>query len=211
MGRKKITTEEFIKRAKKIHGHKYDYGMTEYFVAVKKVIIKCHIHGQFLQLPSNHLKWGCKKCAILNTAKKRRLTTKEFIRKAKNKHGNKYDYSQVKYINSRSSVILICHIHGEFEQLSNHHLQGKGCPDCKHKNQGKVKEFLIKYFKDWIITSNKKIWDKYRECNHRRHCDFWLEKDGVKLMVEYDGQQHFAPVSFGCRDSIRVENKFKNI
>ena len=94
---RRLTSEQFIYRAKEAHGNKYNYDKVEYIVAIKKVIIKCPTHGQFLQLPSNHLKWGCKKCAILDTAKKRRLTTEEFVRKAKNKHGNKYDYSPTRF------------------------------------------------------------------------------------------------------------------
>lgn len=207
---RRLTTEEFIERARKIHGDKYNYSKVNYERATEKIKIFCKEHKDFIyQLPHNHLQWGCKKCAIEVLAQKRRLTEKEFIKNAKEIHGDKYDYSQVEYVNSRSDVIIICKIHGSFGQLGNRHLSGCGCPDCKHKNQGKVKEFLIKHFKDWIITSNKKIWDKYKSCNHKRFCDFWLEKDGVKIMVEYDGQQHFMPVSFGCRDKNKVNDKFK--
>jgi len=207
----KEKTVKFIEKARKIHGDKYDYSQVNYKIATKKIKIFCKEHKDFIyQLPHNHLNGGCKKCAIMNLGKKRRLTKKEFIKKAKEAHGDRYDYSKVKYVNSRSGVVVICRTHGEFDQLSNNHLKGLGCPDCKHKNQGKVKEFLIKHFKDWIIISNKKIWDKYGECGHRRHCDFWLEKNGIKIMIEYDGQQHFRPVSFGCRDSVKVANKFKH-
>ena len=87
--------------------------------------------------------------------------------------------------------------------------KGIGCPYCINKNEGKVKELLFKYFKNWNIIPHKKIWDKYKDYNHKRYCDFWLDKDGIKVIVEYDGEQHFRPVSFGCKDKIKVANNFK--
>jgi hypothetical protein len=58
------------------------------------------------------------------------MTTEEFIHKAKAVHGDKYDYSKVKYINNRIKVLIICPIHGDFEQKPSNHLQGQGCPTC---------------------------------------------------------------------------------
>lgn len=139
----------------------------------------------------------------------RKKTTKEFIQDAIKVHGDKYDYSKVKYKNNNTKIVITCKKHGIFKQDPSAHLQGKGCHHCVNKNEGKVKEFLLEYFKDWDITSNKKIWDKYKDYNHKRFCDFWLEKDGVKVVVEYDGEQHFMPVSFGCRNKKIVANNFK--
>ena len=44
----------------------------------------------------------------------KKLTTQEFIEKAKLVHGDKYDYSKVDYVNSQTKVCIICPIHGEF-------------------------------------------------------------------------------------------------
>ena len=41
---------------------------------------------------------------------------KTFIGKAIKKHGNKYDYSKVEYLNSKKKVCIICQEHGEFWQ-----------------------------------------------------------------------------------------------
>lgn len=58
------TTEQFIEESKKIHGDKYDYSKTKYIKLTKKVCIICPKHGEFWQLPGNHLHgWGCKKCS----------------------------------------------------------------------------------------------------------------------------------------------------
>lgn len=54
-----------------------------------------------------------------------------FIQKAKQIHGEKYNYSKVIYKHSHSKVAILCLIHGEFEQIPTNHLSGKGCPKCK--------------------------------------------------------------------------------
>ena len=68
----------------------------------------------------------------------RRLTTEEFIAKAIKIHGNKYGYDKVHYITSATPVIITCPVHGDFEQIPNSHLSGKGCKRCgcsKSKNK----------------------------------------------------------------------------
>lgn len=124
---KKKTTEEFIEEAKKVHGDKYDYSETVYSAAAKKVKIICPLHGEFYMTGNNHLRGqGCPKCA--GNVK---LTTEEFINKAKGIHGDRYDYSKVNYVNRHTEVCIICPECGEFQQTPNSHLAGNGCPKCK--------------------------------------------------------------------------------
>ncbi len=58
------------------------------------------------------------------------MTTSEFIQKAKAVHGDKYDYSKVEYVGSKTKVRIICPKHGEFWQRTDCHLQGQKCPVC---------------------------------------------------------------------------------
>lgn len=46
-----------------------------------------------------------------------RKTLEQFKEEANNIHNNKYDYSKVSYINSKTKVEIICHIHGTFFKL----------------------------------------------------------------------------------------------
>ena len=106
-----MTTEEFILKAKKVHGDKYDYSQVNYVKTTIPVTIICPIHGPFTQRPVNHLRGkGCKYCG--NAVKH---TTEEFIEAARKVHGDKYDYSQVEYVNNKTKVKIICPIHGLFE------------------------------------------------------------------------------------------------
>ena len=114
-----LDTNTFIKKVKQIHGNKYDYSLVEYTNSKTKVKIICNEHGIFEQLLNSHYHHGCKKCGDKNRTKKIKLT--DFIKKAKEMHGNKYDYSLVEYINNKTKVKIICLDHGIFEQIPQHH------------------------------------------------------------------------------------------
>jgi hypothetical protein len=61
--------------------------------------------------------------------------TQIFIEKARIKHGNRYDYNLVEYINTRKKVKIICSIHGVFEQAPECHLLGYNCRKCAFVQQ----------------------------------------------------------------------------
>ena len=137
-GKIRLTTEEFIRRAKEVHGDKYDYSKVEYVHSHTKVCIICPKHGEFWQMPLHHLKGGgCPNCVG-----NKRLTTEEFIRRAKEVHGDKYDYSKVEYVNARIKVCIICPEHGEFRQTASEHLRGQGCPKCAQEKK-KIAVLLV--------------------------------------------------------------------
>lgn len=151
-GNAKDDTESFIIKARKVHGDFYNYTLVDYKNNHSNVTIMCPAHGCFEQLPCNHLSGkGCPFCA--NNV---RLSTEEFIAKAIDVHGTKYDYKDVKYNGNRVSVKIICPVHGSFKQVPYAHLSGNGCPVCgnisAHQNRDNVKiykktanTFLRKY------------------------------------------------------------------
>ena len=123
---KKLTTEEFIKKAREKHGDTYDYSLVEYINSSTKVKIICKTHGEFIQTPSKHLsKQGCSKCSGRYI-----YSNDEFIDKAKEKHGDRYDYSKVIYKRGKDNIIIYCIEHGEFKQIAHNHIMGAGCPKC---------------------------------------------------------------------------------
>lgn len=102
---KRLTTEEFIAKAKAIHGDKYDYSRSNYKNSMTKLIIICKEHGEFLVTPNGHLsqKHGCRVCA-----RNKPMNTVEFISRAIGIHGDLYDYSEVEYSGSHNVVKIIC-------------------------------------------------------------------------------------------------------
>ena len=62
-GSQRLTTEEFIEKANRVHNNRYLYDKTEYINTGTKVCITCPIHGDFWQTPNNHLFGaGCPVC-----------------------------------------------------------------------------------------------------------------------------------------------------
>lgn len=123
---KRKSNDEFIREAQLIHDNRYDYSKVEYVNNKTKVCIICPDHGEFWQIPSDHLNGkGCPQCAG-NV----RYDKDTFVEKAKIIHNDRYDYSKVQYVNAHTKVCIICPEHGEFWQTPQKHLAGQGCPKC---------------------------------------------------------------------------------
>jgi hypothetical protein len=155
----KFTTEKFIERARAKHGDRYIYDKVEYLGACIKIIITCRIHGDFLQAPYSHLVGSkCKKCDINNRSIKKMKTKNDFIKEAISIHGNKYDYSKVKYYGSFVPVCIVCKKHGEFMQIPSNHLNGSGCPiDGSKTRTMTTGEFISKAIS---VHGDRYIYDK---------------------------------------------------
>jgi very-short-patch-repair endonuclease len=150
---KKTTTPEFIEKAKRVHGDKYDYSETEYTLGKNKVKIICPKHGEFFQQAGIHLNGqGCPKCAL----EKRTKSNDEFIKSSKNVHGNYYDYTKTIYVNNGTPVKITCPVHGDFLQSPGHHLNGSGCPKCGLK---KISD-KFKWNKDEFVKNAIKVHGK---------------------------------------------------
>lgn len=159
----KTTKEEFIEKAKKIHGNKYDYSKVNYINTHEKVCIICPEHGEFWQTPHGHLAGnGCKKCASARTGEQKKISLNDFIKRAKLKHGDKYDYSKVEYTNCDTKVCIICPEHGEFWQRPMAHLRGDGCPKCGLKTSPEEINANKAIF---ITRAKEKYGDKYDYSN----------------------------------------------
>jgi very-short-patch-repair endonuclease len=169
---KLFTTEEFIEKAKLIHGNKYDYSLTEYVRNNLNVKIICLKHGAFEQKPNKHLSGhGCPKCVNKN------ITTEEFIEKANLIHNTKYDYSQVKYVNSRKKIKIICLKHGEFTQTVDRHLSGCGCRKCGFLIQKSTTEEFIEKAKK--IHSNKYDYSLVDYVQNKKKIKIICKKHGI--------------------------------
>ena len=186
MGRKKKTKEEFIQEATEKHEGKYDYSKVEYDGAHTKVCIICPDHGEFWQTPTSHLSGsGCPECSVEKVRGSISHSKEEFIKKAKETHGDKYDYTNVEYVNNKTKVCIICPEHGEFWQKPDNHTQGQGCPECgqiaRADSQRLSKEDFIKkarekhkgkydYSKVDYVNNYTKV---CIICNKPNHGEFW--------------------------------------
>lgn len=120
---RKLTTEEWVQKAIKTHGLKYDYTSTVYNGSANNVKIICPSCGVFEQNASHHLQGsGCPKCL--------KMTTDKFILRAAAIHNNKYDYTFSNCSSVAEKTTIVCPIHGRFTQRVSVHLGGAGCNKC---------------------------------------------------------------------------------
>ena len=198
----RMQQDDFINRATKLHNGKYDYSKVNYKNTDTKVVIGCPIHGDFKQAPHHHLKGiGCPICGS------KTYDTEEFIRRARLKHGDKYDYSKTKYTGKKNKVIITCPIHGDFEQLPQNHLKRSGCPECGLRFGVQEKKVLVA------------VQDKYENVTYQYTNSTFL-KGKTKNMtldiflpdynigIEYQGTHHFYPLkAFGGENALAIVSK----
>ena len=220
--KRKGSTEEFVHRAKKVHGNRYDYSQSEYKFAKEKLIIICREHGPWRQEASSHILGnGCPACGG-----RKQLTTDEFIKRSQEIHGNKFDYSKSKYRNSKTNITIICPEHGQFQQKSNPHFNGTGCPECAKVQRGLSKRSNTE---DFIHRALEVHGDKYDyskseyERGHDKitivcpeHGDFYQEPanhlsgNGCKLCgLKKAGQYHKKDTNSFIKEARKVHgNKY---
>lgn len=139
----KLTIIDFIERSTEKHGNKYDYSKSEFESAEKKITIICPEHGEFEQIAYAHmLGHGCIPCGIEKCASSSRRTLEEFIKEARNLHGDKYDYSKSSYKNSTTQIEIICQDHGSFWQIPQDHITRYGCSTCAERAPITADQFI---------------------------------------------------------------------
>lgn len=192
--------EEFIAKATEKHQNKYDYKNVEIGKTFEKVEIICPIHGPFFQTPLDHLRGrGCPKCA-----KNQKRDTKEFVKKAKEVHGDRYDYSKVEYVNHQTKVCIICKEHGEFWQTPASHLSGQGCPNCKKSYMEEEIGVLLKENNISYDTEHT-----FPNIKHKTVLPFDFFLPDYKVLIECQGIQHFVDSHFFKDDDRKVKDEIK--
>ena len=131
-----------------------------------------------------------------------KLTTEEFIRRSREVHGDKYDYSNVTYVNAKTTVEIICKKCGKiFWQFPFNHLKGHGCTYCGLSiNNGKANQKLRKKIygvgvydapyprnKDEHTKRIYRVWTGILErCYGKRQCDKMRSYYGCTICKEWE-------------------------
>lgn len=180
--------EDFIKEAAIKHENKYDYSLCIYEASKKKVLINCPKHGGFFQTPGSHLNGnGCPKCGLELIAISRRISSEHFIENARKVHGERYDYSSLKYFDHDTKVEIKCRDHGSFYQNPISHLIGKGCPRCR-KSKGEEMVRQILELSNIVFETQKSFDSLLSEKGGNLLFDFFIPQ--YNLLIEFDGWQH---------------------
>ena len=199
--KRKMTREQFIEKAEKIHVNedgttKNTYNDIVFIDRDTEVEVTCKKHGNFKIKPKEHLKGtGCPKCRAEKTRQIFGMTNDEFINRIKKLYGDLYNTSKVDYKTINDEVILICKEHGEFRKTPLQLLYKKSaCPICSMSNlekivMGKLNEKKIEY----VFQANK---NKLKFLQSNISCaslslDFYLPQ--YNIAIECQGSQHFEP------------------
>lgn len=202
--KRKLSNEEFIKKAELIHNKKYTYPKLKYTNSKSKINVICPTHGIFNTNAGNHLMGSeCPKCAIENTHKLQLKSIENFIHDSNLMHEGKFDYSLVEYKGGKIKVKIICPKHGVFEQSPNHHQRGAGCPNC---NVSKGEELIKKILKKHHIKFNTQFTFDGLKDKRKLKCDFYLPFENC--VIEFNGRQHYESVNaFGGLEALKETQK----
>lgn len=128
-------TEDYVKDFRNKWGDTYDYSKFVYNGWDKKSSIICKIHGEFKQIPYNHLRHGCRLCGTM-IAKSKKLCVKEDVIDSFNSvHLFQYDYSKFSYTKAKIHSVVTCYLHGDFKITPDNHKCGSGCKYCAKLNK----------------------------------------------------------------------------
>lgn len=204
------TANEFIDKARSIHGEKYDYSLVDYKKSSNKVVVICRTHGEFLVTPNSHLsrKTGCPKCAGKNKS------TTDFVSESISMHGDKYGYQKTQYSHIKNKVTITCKTHGDFEQSAEAHLLGHGCKKCWNESQTssgeeEVADFVsslgLNAIRNDRVTIGQEIdilindvnigiefngcyWHSHKVMHHRQHEYKYIaaKRAGIRIITVWD-------------------------
>lgn len=191
---RKSSVEDVIIDFKTKHGDTYDYSLVDYKTYHEKVSIICKTHGVFNQSPSDHIRGcGCPSCGGLKSVKDRVMSNKDFIKKSKKVHGDKYDYSLSVYVNSNEKVTIICPYHGAFNQAPIKHMDGQGCRLCGIESRT---EFSKKNPSGWNVSN----WEKASKTSKN------FDSFKVYVIRCWSGEEKFYKIG---RTFVKTERRFR--
>jgi len=186
----RLTTNQFIARARKIHGRRYDYSRTKCIASTKPLTINCRIHGRFSQLAHNHLRGqGCRQCASIARSKKQlKYSIRDAIQVAKTRNGRCLS-AAAEYKNVVTSIRWRCAEGHEFSNSLSQILAGYWCPQC---STGIGERICRAYFEQ--LFGHRFI--RLRPTWLRSRIGTKMELDGycreLRLAFEHQGEHHFS-------------------
>lgn len=188
---------KWLEKIREVHGDKYQYPEKPKNLSLSsKIRIICPIHGEFRQGLLEHIYQGCGCPKCVGTRVLSRIERqKNFIKRSKERYGDRFDYSKVNYKNEGTPVLVRCKEHDYwFEILPDTHVRrgDGGCPLCSGSTgEMEVRKWLdeakVEYVTQYPIENINP--DLHQSC---LIVDFYLPIQN--MFVEYNGQQHYENI-----------------
>lgn len=203
-----INKNNFIYNANILYNGKYDYSNIIYINNKTKIELDCTEHGKFTVTPIKHLNGTeCPTCAREKMRQLFAYTIEEYITAANEANNFKYNYSLLKeYKNVKQYIDVICPIHGIFTTMAGNHLRGHGCPKCANETniaETKLYEYIKEKYPIEIERQKKFKW------LNGKSLDIYIPS--MNIAVEYQGRQHFVPVSIYGGEKHFLKQKQRDI
>lgn len=169
----------------------YDFSEAVYKNYHSPITLRCRKHDIYFTVRYETLfhKSGCPECAKERARDKYCLSQEEFINRLVAIYGDTYDYSKVKYINSKEKVELVCKEHGSFFKAPVKLYNGGGCQRCKISNgERRIQSILIELGYDYVPEFT------FEDCRDKLPLRFdfaVFHEGGLWFLIEYDGVQHY--------------------
>ena len=196
----------FIADAIALYGDRFDYSQVGEVINNKqKVTIICKEHGSFTQSFNSHLKLkgqgGCPECKKKTVSTALSSNHEEFVSRAVQLHGDRYEYPSSGYAGSKVKLPIRCKVHGVFDQTPQSHLQGAGCPKCAGSNLENNLEVFIQSLNVPYVRSDRDILEG-------RELDFLFPKQ--RLAIELNGNYWHSSAMLKWKGSSWVRNHQKD-
>jgi hypothetical protein len=192
--------KKFIEKSNIIHNNKYTYNKSVYIDVHTKLIVTCPLHKDFEIKPHIHLAGsGCKQCATESFKQKRSYTHDDFIKKVKEKHGDKYRYDKVVYSNRDATLEIFCiKCDKYFSQNAGEHMRGRGCNVCGNKQSGEKQRSTFEEFLEKAIAIHGDKYEYFKEeyVDTLTKINIWCKKCEDLFLQEPSGHcnGHKCPV-----------------
>ena len=159
-----LTLEKVLEQFKEVHGDEFDYSKVVYVDTHTPIEVRCKKHDYtFYPTPKNHKNGAkCKICGREAQTEKARKSKEQFIKEMFNLYGDKYDVSNINYVNTKTEVEVLCRDHGTFYKKPFDLLAGHACKQCSKRAHTKSSN------KDIFIEEARKVYgdkDDYTNTN----------------------------------------------
>lgn len=161
----------------------------EYKGSLVDTVVHCKKHGKYKTKPSYLMQGGnvCRDCDSENKSERNKIDNEEFIKRCRDRHGDKYSYEKTVYKGFKSKVTVTCPTHGDFKVVAYYHASQNGCQECGKENMGISKDLYKKMCPDGACVYIMRF-----KNNSEDFIKIGLSKDirvrinGLRSVSEYD-------------------------
>lgn len=144
---------EIEQRLLAVHNGRYTYDGTGYRDTNSKITASCPDHGNFRPQVAAHLrgKWGCRECSYRERGQAKRLSFRQFLKRARKQFGYQFHYDPESWETHTNIGLkrlrLRCPDHGWQETNPVNHLNSPlGCPTCGNLLAGDQRRLTTEEF-----------------------------------------------------------------